>query len=151
MTRHFRLQSVLEHKQQQEQQQARALSALEVACARTRAALDALRSEEEEQLGRIADIARGGPLDPEAYRTATSYLGSIEGSIAEQRTALTEAEERAVEGRDALLAILKEKRSLERLRERQGAEADRDDARREASRVDEFTSARYARRAVEGI
>ena len=151
MARPFRLQSLLEHKRQQEEQQTLALASLDAQYRAVREALEALRLEEEQQLVQIATLAQGGRLDAEQYRTAISYLDRLEGSIAQQTEALTEAEERVLESRDALVGILKEKRSLERLREKHATEATLEEGRREAGRVDDITSARYARRAGEGV
>ncbi len=151
MPRPFRLQSLLEHKRQQEERQTLELAALDAEFRRVREALEALRREEDEQLRQIAAMAGGGPLDAEQYRTAMSYLDRLGGAIARQADALTEAEGRVLESRDALVGTLKEKRSLERLRERHATAADLEEGRREAGRVDDITSARYARRAGEGV
>ena len=63
---------------------------------------------------------------------------------------IAEAAERVRESRDALLAILKEKRALERLREQHVAAAALVAGRREARAADEITSARYARHLQKG-
>ena len=132
-----------------EEQQTLLLASLDAQYRAVRAALEALRREEDEQLRRIAELAQGGRLDAEQYRTAISYLGRLEGSIGEQSDALAAAEQRVLESRDARLGILKEKRSLERLHERRDAETDLADGRREARQMDEITSARHVRRAGE--
>lgn len=149
MARPFRLQSLLEHKRQQEEQQTLLLAALDAQYRDVRQSLDLLRREEDEQMGRIAALARGGRLDAAQYHAAISYLDRLEGSIAEQTDLLQAAEQRVLESRDALIGILKEKRSLERLHEQRDAEAEIEDGRREARQVDEMTSARYIRRAAE--
>ena len=145
MAKPFRLQSLLEHKQQQEEQSMRFLADREAARRRASDTLEMLREAEEAQLRHLEDLSRAVRFDAEISRDATSYLGRIERSIAAQHDVIAEAEARVLESRDALVEILKEKRALERLREQYLETTAREEGRREALVVDEITTARYTR------
>lgn len=149
MAKPFRLQALLEHKQQQEEQSMRALAERESERRRACDTLEILREAEETQLRHLEDLARAARFDPEISRDATSYLGRIEQSIAAQREVIAEAEARVLESRDALVEILKEKRALERLREQFLETTAREAGRREAVASDEISTARYTRQLQE--
>lgn len=146
MPKPFRLQALLEHKQQQEERQMLVLAAHdhERRCACD--VLDTLREAEAAQMRHLDGLSRATRIDAEQHRDAVSYLGRIEASIVLQRDVIAEAEARVQESRDALVEILKEKRSLERLREQHVMDTEREEGRREAGEMDEITSARYVRR-----
>lgn len=145
MPKPFRLQVLLDHKQQLEEQQMLVLSEREAERRRAIEVLDMLRVAEDEQMRHLDVLARDTRLDPFQQRDAVAYLGRIERSIVAQGAVIAEAEIAVAEARDALVELLKEKRSLERLRERHVTEVTLEEGRRESRVVDEITSARYVR------
>ena len=62
---------------------------------------------------------------------------------------VAEVERRVLESRDELIAVLKERQSLETLKRRQEDEAAIEERRRESKVDDDLTSSRTARRARE--
>ena len=145
MPRPFRLQALLEHKQQLEEQATLELGSREAAHRHATEALDILREAEETQLRHLEALARAERFDAEISRDATAYLDRIERSITVQRDVIAETEARVAESRDALVEILKEKRALERLREQHLETVAREEGRREAQSADEISTARYTR------
>ncbi len=151
MAKPFRLQALLEHKQRQEERQMLDLAARDAERRHACDILDTLRDAEREHLDHADGRAQAATFDALEQRDAVAYLARLEASIAVQHTVIAEAEEHVRESRDALVAILKEKQALERLRERHAAEAALEDGRREARVTDEITSARYARQLQERV
>lgn len=144
----FRLQPLLDHKRQQEEQKTLELARLADEERRAREALDAMRREEQAHLRALESLARQGAIDPGRYQATTMYLEYLHRAI-DRQTGLLDGVMADVDGRRLELQhLLKEKRSLERLRERRAEEAALDEARREARRVDEQTTARHVRRAA---
>ena len=146
MPKPFRLQALLEHKRQQEEQQTLLLAERDAERHRACGVLDILREAEAAQLHHLDELSGVTRIDAVLQRDAVSYLGRIETSMAVQRGVIAGAEARVQECRDLLIEILKEKRSLERLREQHVTATEREEGRREARDVDEITSARYTRR-----
>ena len=146
MPKPFRLQALLEHRRQQEQQQMLVLAERDAERLRACDVLDTLREAEAAQLHHLDTLSGATRIDAEEQRDAVSYLARIETSIVVQREVIADAEARVQESRDLLVEILKDKRSLERLHEQHVTETEREEGRREARAVDEITSARYTRR-----
>ncbi|MFA7249287.1 MAG: flagellar export protein FliJ [Dehalococcoidia bacterium] len=146
MPKPFRLQTLLEHKARLEERQMLVLAARDAERRRAGDVLQVLHEAAVEQLRHMETLARDARIDAQQHRDAVAYLSRLEASIVLQRDVIAEAESRVQEGRDALVAILKEKRALERLREQHESEVALEDGRRESRMVDEITSARYVRR-----
>mgnify|MGYP006279160057 CR=1 FL=1 len=145
MARPFRLQSLLDHKQQLEDESMRVLAERERERTRAADVLTILHDVQEKQLQHLEDLARVVSIDAAERRDATSYLERIERSIVVQHDVIAEAEARVAESRDALVEILKEKRALERLRQQHVETTAREEGRREANAADEISTARYTR------
>lgn len=145
----FRFQPLLEHTEQREERKTLELAALTAEERLARDALATLRAELERQL-RDIEATYGDAFDPRQYQQAVAYLDHLAHSIDRQSALLAEVSGRVLESRDQLLDILREKRSLERLREREATEEALEDDRREARTVDEMTTARFARRTAGG-
>jgi flagellar FliJ protein len=142
----FRLQPLLDHTEQREERKTRELAALAAEARLAQEALETLHQEREERL-RALEATRGRGFDAMAYERAVQYLEHLAYSIDRQSALLDEVTARVLGSRDELLEILREKRSLERLREHREADEALEEGRREARTVDDMTSARYARRA----
>lgn len=148
--RPFRLQTLLNHKQQIEEQHTVELARLAGEEQRAREELELLRAEERKQIAALAELVRQGAVDTHRYATAAAYIERLEAAIAEQIEAVQSAAQVAEAQREELVDVMKERRSLERLRDRQQAEAAVEESRREGRQVDDLTSSRYARRGSEG-
>jgi flagellar export protein FliJ len=142
----FRLQQVLDHKRRQEEEKTLELATLTAEQRRSESELRQLRDKEEAQLQALQDIARVGAIDPSRLDSALWYLDAIEGSISRQLELVASLEEKVLESRDALIAILKEKQLLEKLEERQASAAREVEQRLEGNQLDEIAAQRFLRR-----
>ncbi len=142
----FRLQPLLDHKRQEEEQKMLELAQLTDEERGARQALEVMRRDEQTHLRALESLVRGGTLDPGRFHATAAYLDYLRRALAEQAGALEDVMARVDGCRLQLQHLLKEKRSLERLRERRAEEAALEDARRDARRVDEQTTARHVRR-----
>lgn len=148
MSRAFRFAPLLDLAEQREEQQTLDLASavgVERAAQLELARLDAEREHQWVQFGTAA-----GPMDAEQYRAALAYIERLTERIAEQQRVLVEAQDRVAEARDALLETVKERRSLEHLKDRDHATATREEDRREAGRQDDLNMSRHARRTADG-
>lgn len=144
----FRFQPLLDLAEQREEQQMLALAAVAQAEASAQAALDVLRGEREQQLAALE--ADGGAVDPAARQAAIAYVEHLDQRIAEQAAVVAETQRRVDVERSVLVEIVQERRSFDRLRERDAAQAAEEAGRLEANVVDELTMARHARRVQGG-
>lgn len=142
----FRLEQVLQHTRRREEQQQLALSLLSREEHRQRERLKRMRERLGRQLRFVAERTARSALDPAEAESARHYMGTLEDSIEAQTDIVAQMESRVLESRDQLVDTLREKRSLEHLKEKQAARAAREAARREAKEMDDITSARFARR-----
>ncbi|MEX1023044.1 MAG: flagellar export protein FliJ [Dehalococcoidia bacterium] len=143
-SRTFRFEPLLQWAGQREEQQTLHLSAASAAEREVLAAIAALEAERERQWIAFADPA--GAFDAEQYRTAVAYVERLTQRIEEQRAALAEAQTRVVEVRDVLLETVKERRSLEHLKDRDAATAALEEGRREDGAQDDLNMSRHIRR-----
>lgn len=141
----FRLQSLLDYRRQIEDGQMRALAEVTVEEQRVRDAIAALDRHREEQTSALADLMAGGTFDADGYTQRAAYLDAIGRALDQQAAALAEAMARVQERREALVAALKDRRILERLRDRQAEDAAAEEGRAEARGVDDMVMARHQR------
>ena len=145
----FRLEQVLDHARRQEEQKQIELKTLSEEERRLREQLIGLREKEELQVRSLSQRSREGAIEPAAIDTALAYLSAIEGSISEQVDVVAEVEQRVLESREQLIAILKERQSLENLKRRQQDDAAIEERRRQSKADDDLTSSRTLRRGRE--
>ena len=145
----FRLQALLDYRRQLEEQQTLRLATVEGERREAQMLLDDLHVRREEQCRRLDRLAQAQPLDAYRMREAVAYLGLVEAAIGRQVEALREVEARVREQRDLLMEAVRERRVLERLRDRQAAEAQLEADRAEARRTDEIAMSRFGRFGVE--
>ena len=141
----FRLQQVLDHKRRQEEAKTLELATLTAEQRRTNDDLRTLRDKEEAQLHSLQLVARAGAIDPSRLDAALGYLDVLEASITRQTEIVTAIEERVLEGRGELIAILKEKQLLEKLEQQHATERRGVENRRENGQFDELAAQRYIR------
>lgn len=145
MAEPFRLQSLLDYRRQLEEEQTRALAEVTAEEQRVRDAIAALDRQREDQTAGLAALMTQGTFDAEGYAQRAAYLDAIGLALDQQALALAAAAERVRERREALVEALKDRRVLERLRDRQAEEAAIEDNRHEARDVDDLTTSRHQR------
>lgn len=145
MTHAFRLRSLLEYRRQVEDDQARALAGVTAEEQRIREAIMAINRHREEQTSALAALMGGGALDTEGYAHHATYLDALGLALDQQATALQAAMVQVSERRAALVEALKDRRILERLRDRQAEEAAVENGRIEARDVDDLVMSRHQR------
>ncbi|TAJ19704.1 MAG: flagellar export protein FliJ [Dehalococcoidia bacterium] len=145
MGKPFRLQSLLEFRRQVEDEQARALGQVLAEEQRIREAIEALNLRREEQTTALAALMSGGTFDTEGYTQHAAYLDALGRTLDQHASALDAAMALVVERRAALVEALKDRRVLERLRDRQAEEAAVEDNRHEARDVDDLVMSRHQR------
>ncbi len=143
------LDSVLRLKQREEERKTLELATIAEEERRVREALRLLREKHHAQVRQIAE-ATARSIDPMQLEGSRAYLSSLDGSIDAQRTHLVAVEDRVLESKDQLIEILKERKSLEMLEERQMAEERAEDGLRERNQNDEMNTQRYVRRLARG-
>lgn len=141
----FRLQQVLDHKRRQEEAKTLELATLAAEQRRSQDELRGLREKEGAQLHALQEIARCGAIDPTRLDAALGYLDAIESSIARQAEFVRSIEERVLEGRGELIAILKEKQLLEKLEHQHATDQRAAEHRRENGEFDEIAAQRHTR------
>ncbi|MEZ4502245.1 MAG: flagellar export protein FliJ [Dehalococcoidia bacterium] len=142
----FRLDRVLDHKRQLEQERQRDLQTVTAEERRLLEELRELQQREREHIEALSARTRQGGVDSEQLQAALAYIDTITKAIARQERLLAECGERVRTQREALVAALQEKQSLETLKRKQ-QEAERLEANREeAKRIDDLSTNRYARR-----
>lgn len=145
MAEPFRLQSLLDYRRQLEDEQMRALAEVTAEEHQVREAIAALGRHREDQTAALAALMTSGTFDAEGYTQHAAYLDAIGLALDQQAVALEAAAARVAERREALVEALKDRRVLERLRNRQAEEAAIEDGRQEARAVDDMTTTRYQR------
>ncbi len=145
----FRLEQVLRHTLRQEEQKQLELRTLTEEERRLHDQLAQLREKEDQQLRTLSERSRDRSIDPVALDATLAYLSAIEGSIGEQLDVVADVESKVLDSREQLIEILKEKQSLENLKQRQLDAAASEADLRESKEMDDITSARFVRRARE--
>ena len=145
----FRLEQVLRHTLRQEEQKQLELRTLTEEERRLLEQLAQLREKEHHQLRTLSERSRERSIDPAELGATLAYLSAIEGSIDEQLDVVADVESKVLDSREQLIEILKEKQSLENLKQRQLDEAASEADRRASREMDDITSARFVRRARE--
>jgi flagellar export protein FliJ len=143
MANGFRLQQVLDHKRRLEEAKTLELATLTAEQRSCQAQLERLREQEEVQLAALQEVAKASAVDPARLDAALAYLDSIEGSIARQMALAASLQEKVLESRDELVAILKEKQLLEKLQSQQETSERGEAQRREGNESDDLTSRRF--------
>lgn len=108
-----------------------------------------LREQEQAQLRALSEGATSGAIAPRQQAQAMQYLNHLGGSIDAQLDVMAQVQAHVLETREALITVLREKKTLEKLKQNQLAEQASERDRREANATDDMTAARFARRAKE--
>jgi flagellar FliJ protein len=135
----FSLQKVLEYRQRLEEQAIRAFAEAQAQLMHEQAVLHKLLIEREECLRRSH---RCQHLSVELLAVEQTYLSALEERIARQRQRVAEAEKVLEEKRQALIEAQRERKTLERLREKQYEEWRQEWLRTEQKALDELATVR---------
>lgn len=147
----FRLQALLDYRKQLEEQQMLRLATVEGERRAAQLLLDDIRDQREQQCRRLDRLAQERPLDAYRMREAVTYLGLIEAAIVGQAEVVREAEGRVQQERALLAGAMRDRRVLERLREKQTAAERLAADRAEARRTDELVTSRFGRFGAEAV
>lgn len=141
--RPFRFEPLLNLAEQREEQQTLVLATVMAEEQAARATLVALEAEREQA---YAQFARpDGPIDAEQYLAAIAYAERLGREMEAQREVIADAAQRVAEARDALMEVVRERRSFEHLKDQDEAAAAQEEGRREASAQDDLNMTRHAR------
>ncbi len=144
MTRQgFRLGQVLEHKRRVEEQRQVELQRALTEQERLTLELQDLQHRLDAQIGDYSHRSRLGAVNAAELEAASRYAARLQSLINQQRALLDETRAEVIERRSDLMLALQERRSLEKLQERQAAAARIEEQRREERVVDDLNTARF--------
>jgi len=135
----FSLQKVLEYRQRLEEQAIRAFAEAQAQLMHEQAVLHKLLIEREECLRRSH---RRQHLSVELLAVEQTYLSALEERIEQQRQRVAEAEKVLEEKRQALIEAQRERKTMERLREKQYEEWRQEWLRTEQKALDDLATVR---------
>lgn len=138
----FRLQSVLEHRKNLEEGALRAFSDAMTKLRAEQAIMAALRDEETLLLSQWRCLA-GQPATARDFGLYTDYIRRVQQSIHGQIAVVRAAEEETERKRGALLAVVKERKMLETLKEKQRLAYENWVAGREQKTLDEVSILKF--------
>lgn len=145
MAFHFRFQTLLNYKQQLEDMLELRFTIALQHFQQEQARLEALQRDREQQLATLAEQQRQGALPVAEILQTTAYLHVLHARIQEQEQRVAEAAAAAEAARQELVAMMKERKILEKLREKDHARFLRWVEKTVARVADETYLARIAR------
>jgi flagellar FliJ protein len=150
MDRRFRLQPVLNYRQDVEEALQLELSVLVAEGQAARDRLQALRDDAARAMEGIVGFQSQGTADVAIIEQGFVYLDVMARAVADQDVVVADATARADAKRQELVAAMQARKAMEKLKERHdrayAAWADRV----EQTRIDDMVTVRYNRRAAEG-
>jgi flagellar export protein FliJ len=144
MRKPFRLDPILSHKKRLEEIQQLRLARIREDHHRANSTLRDLEDNESKQLSSLAG-EQTGAVDTNAIQRRLAYIERIRGDRARQGQIVEQLEGQVEENRDHLVSILKDKKTLEQLKERERERTAEEARRRDANVTDEITMTRFAR------
>lgn len=146
MAKAFRLQQVLEHREQIELVQQGVVTQARLATERAQAALTALHDSDASEAARRGALTRGAVDMGDAARSQ-AYRAHLEVAIEAQDEEVIELQGALHDEERALLTRRQERRALEKLRERHEARIAEEARRADTRLMDEIATGRTARKA----
>ena len=147
----FRLQTVLEIKIKKEEEEKKKLGELIAWQKHEEAILAQMIAQEQQTRAMLKEKqATGQWLEIDELKRISYFLKKIASDIEAQKAKLVEIARRIDEQRDALLNAVKEKKTLETLKENQYNEWLREVEEEEAKVLDELATLKYAREGYGG-
>jgi flagellar export protein FliJ len=144
--RKFRLQSVLDYREQLVEQGQQELAVLERANAAQRAVVEGIVVRLAQLSERIRAEQQAGSLDCEGIRRQLGYLAQVEVQAEQERRRLVEMLAQTDKKRQELTQLLQDKQSLDKLKERYAAEELQETNHRESQTLDELSVLRFLNR-----
>ncbi len=146
---HFRLQPVLDHKQRQEDLAQVEMAQAQTAQLKEEGTLHQLNQAEAAAISELERQRFTGRLDIEALQLGLGYIDVLKAQILRQTQIVARAQQHTETKRQELVARVQERKTLEKLRERQLDTFTQEQNRIEARDADELVIMRHAhRRAV---
>ena len=149
MDRRFRLQSVLNYRQSLEEARQLELARIQTERLAALAQLEALRGESVRTVAETQQIQQQERPDVGAILQNHLYLEAVRGAIASQGHTVDEVTLRADEKRSELVTAMRERKVIEKLKQRHDRAYAEWMRHTEQSLVDDMTTIRYSRRSVE--
>lgn len=146
VTREFSLQPVLTYKERLEDLCQMALAEIEAAVAREHRALELLFEMQRLGYQELEGHHRSGQMDIGAISVSFGDLQALENQIERQLATLTHLTSKAQQKRAELLEISKEKKALEKLKEKHTRHIAKAMAREENKAIDEIATSQFHRR-----
>ena len=150
MDRRFRLQSVLNYRQDIEEALQLELSVLVAEEQRARERLQALRDDAARAMEGIVSFQTRAQADVAIIEQGFVYLELMARAVADQDAVVADASARADAKRQELVAAMQARKAMEKLKERHDRAFAVWADRVEQTRIDDLVTVRYNRRAAEG-
>jgi flagellar FliJ protein len=145
----FRLQKVMEYKEEIEKQRKLDLSKAKQRLYDEEEKLKRLQYQDSAYRKQIQEKGKAERIDPREMDLYYQYLKALHVQMKHQNGCIIEAKEVMEEKRKILLEATKERKILEKLKEKKHVEYNSDTARRERFVLDDVTSTAFARRRIE--
>ncbi|MGE3909715.1 MAG: flagellar export protein FliJ [Chloroflexota bacterium] len=144
----FRLQSVLDYRSGLVDRARQELATLQARLNEAEAALLALQRAERNAIRQQGAMQMSGTLDLPEITRLLEYAEVLAARIIEQRGVVAQCQQDVDVQQQKMIALAKDARALEKLRERQLEEYQQEDARRERAETSEIASTRHQRAQV---
>ena len=141
----FRLQNVLDYRTGLADRARQELAVLQARVSEAEEALANLRRSEQRALTQLTAAQASHALDLAEITRLLEYGQVLEGRIDDQHQVIAQRQQEANAQQEKVIALAKDARALEKLRERQQEEYQLEDARRERDETSEIASTRHQR------
>jgi len=141
----FRLQNVLDYRTGLADRARQELGVLQARVREAEETLAALHRAEQRALQRLGAAQSTAALDLAEITRLLEYGQVLTEQIAEQHQVIAQRQQEADAQQEQVIALAKEAKALEKLRERQMEEYQQEDARREQAETSEIAAGRHQR------
>lgn len=145
----FRLQKVMEFKEDIEKQRMLVLGEAKKRVQIEEEKLRNLQHQDQECRNRVSEKESENQINPVEMNLYYQYLKGLEDRMELQGDLILKAEEEAEKKRQALLAVTKERKILEKLKEKRLADYTSELLKKEQFLLDDLASTNYIRRRIE--
>jgi len=144
----FRLQNVLNYRTGLADRARQALGVLQARVREAEEELETLLRFEQRALQQLGEAQNAAQMDLAAITRLLEYGQILTQRIDQQHQIVAQRQQEADAQQEQVVALSKDARALEKLRERQAEEYQRDDLRREQDETSELASSRHQRARV---
>lgn len=145
----FRLETVLDHKRRVEEMAQVEHAQAQAVQVREEGALAQLQMSESNGFAELERQRLTGRLDIESLQLGMAFLDALKLQIQRQEQIVTRVRRATEAKREQLVTAMQERKTLERLREKQYADYLAEANRREAAAIDDLVVMRHAREMIE--